>query len=201
MAIGMAKRLVACALMFVAATTFSISQNAKVDEVRNKIIEAAKGKQSAECGFVITKRSKLLKDPAVMTGRMSYQKPYSVYWECRTPSKTIFTTDGEKATIEKDGEKRTIDLKSTKMFRRIKRMTGEGIGVESLMKSNKFDADVTEEANDWLMTLTPNKKEIAQFASEIVLLVGKNDCVVKKIEITGKNGDTTTIELKNMKTK
>lgn len=199
MAIGIAKRLIACALIFVASTTYSLSQKASVDDVKSKIIAAAKSKKSVECDFVITKFSKLLKEPAVITGNMAYQKPYSIYWESATPSKTIFTTDGENATIKKNGETKTIDLKSSKMFKRIKRMTGEGIGIESLMKSDKFETTVAEEPTKWVMTLTPNKKEIAQFASQMVLHVDKNDCVVKTIEITSKSGDSTTIELKNIK--
>lgn len=199
MAIGIAKRLIACALIFVASTAYSLSQKAGVDDVKNKIIAAAKSKKSVECDFVITKVSKLLKEPAVITGNMAYQKPYSIYWESATPSKTIFTTDGENATIKKNGETKTIDLKSNKMFKRIKRMTGEGIGLESLMKSDKFETAIVEEPTKWVMTLTPNKKEIAQFASQMVLHVDKKDCVVKTIEITSKSGDTTTIELKNIK--
>lgn len=199
MAIGIAKRLVACALIFVASVTHSLSQNASADDIKGKIVAAAKSKKSIECDFVITKRSKLLKEPAVTTGNMAYQKPYSIYWESATPSKTIFTTDGEKATIKKDGETKTIDLKSNKMFKRIKRMTGEGIGIESLMKSDKFDTNVAEEPTEWVMTLIPNKKEIAQFASQMVLHIDKKDCVIKIIEITSKSGDTTTVELKNMK--
>lgn len=199
MAIGIAKRLIACALIFVASTTYSLSQNASVDDVKGKIIAAAKSKKSVECDFVITKVSKLLKEPAVITGNMAYRKPYSIYWESATPSKTIFTTDGEEATIKKDGETKTIDLKSNKMFKRIKRMTGEGIGMESLMKSDKFETTIAEEPTKWVMTLIPNKKEIAQFASQMVLYVDKKDCVVKTIEITSKSGDTTTIELKNIK--
>lgn len=199
MATGIAKRLVACALVFIASMTHSISQNADVDEVKSKIIAAAKSKKSVECDFVITKRSKLLKEPAVTTGSMAYRKPYAIYWESATPSKTTFTTDGEKATIKKNGETKTIDLKSNKMFKRIKRMTGDGIGIESLMKSDKFDSTVAEEPTEWVLTLIPDRKEIAQFASQMVLRVDKKDCVVKIIEITSKSGDTTTIELKNIK--
>lgn len=200
MAISIVKRLIAFSAAMIVATLAATSQNSSVADVKSRILAAAKEKKTMECDFVLTKRSQLLKEAAIMTGRMAYQKPDIIYWECVSPGKIVFTSDGKQATIEKDGQKSTIDLKSNRIYKRMKKMLGEGMGIESLVASDKLDAKVDDLTDRWRMTMTPNKKEIEQLASKIVLLVDKSDCTVKTVELTSKNGDFTTIELKNIKT-
>lgn len=197
---GIAKRLTLFVFSLLVASTALFAQKTDIAQVKRDIAASTKDKQTLVCDFVITKRSKMLKDAAVMTGKMAYKKPYQIYWECTSPSKIVFTSDGTQATVEKNGEKKTVDLKSDKVFKRIKKMTTQGIGIESLVESDKFDATLSESDTEWIITMTPNRKELEQFASKIVLHADKMNHVIKTIELTAKNGDSTTIELRNVKT-
>lgn len=177
-----------------------IAQAQDLATVKAQVIAKARENKSLTCDFKVTKTSSLLKAPAVTTGKMSYTKPYTIAWESTSPSQVKFTTDGVTATVEKNGGKKTIDLKQSKMYKRIKKMTGDEIGIESLVASDKFDSQLQESDGWWLIVMTPNKKELIQFTKQIVIHVDKADSAIKVIEFTSKSGDTTTIELLNIQT-
>lgn len=178
----------------------TLAQAQDLAAVRAQVVAKARENKTLSCDFRVTKRSSLLKEPAVTTGHMTYTKPYAIAWQFTSPSQIKFTTDGQTATVTKDGGTKTIDLKQSKMYKRIKKMTGDEVGIESLITSDKFDSRLEQTDDWWLIVLTPNKKELETFAKQVVLHADKKDSTIKVIVLTSKSGDTTTIELTNIKT-
>lgn len=175
------------------------AQQTEQTEITHAICEAARNAQTMQCDFSMTRKNKMLKDAAIMRGKMTTSQPNCIYWECAEPKKIIFTTNGEKVRIIKDGKTSITDLNENRIFKRIKRLTSNGIGVDNLIKSENFSVTTSETQTEWIVTLTPLRKELKQFLTALTLHADKKDAIVKKIELQGKNGDSTTMVIENIK--
>ncbi len=160
---------------------------------------AAKATQCMTCDFVQTRKTKMLKEAAMTEGTLIYRQPDCVVWECKTPNAMTFVTNGKRAKVTKDGKTTVTELAENKIFKRIMRMAKGGFGIENIVGSTDFSQSVSDNGKEWIITLTPLRKELKQIVNSITLQADKADAVVKTIVMTDKNGDTTTLELKNIK--
>ncbi len=160
-------------------------------------MESAK---TMNCDFTQTRKTKMLKDAAVMKGRLYTQQPNKVRWECKYPNHIIFVTDGRNVQTNKDGKTTETDLTKNKIYQRVARITKGKMSIADILKNADFTQTATETANEWVITLIPQKKELKQVIASITIHADKADAIAKKIVLTDKNGDTTTIELKNIET-
>ncbi len=191
-------------LAAVAAATIISAYTAKAQqdsciEIKQRICAAAQRTQTMECDFVQTKRNKMLKDAAVMSGHLVYKQPESIYWRCETPNKVSFATNGQNAKVSKDGKTTVTNLSDNKIYKRIKRMAKGGLGVDGILSSDDFASSITEENSTWVVTLTPKRKELKQIIEKVTLHADPKDAIVKTVDILGKNGDRTTMEFKNIR--
>ena len=190
--------IAACAAILCLNIGSAEAQTNKETEITQKICEAAKNMQTMTCDFVQTRRTKMLKNPVVSEGSMTYRQPDCIVWECKTPNAITFVTNGKRAKVTADGKTTETELADNKIFKRIMRISKGGFGIENIIGSTDFAQSVSEDATEWTVTLTPLRKELKQMISSITLKADKKDAVVKTIIVTDKNGDTTTSQFKNI---
>ncbi len=169
-------------------------------DIALKICSAMESAKTMACDFTQTKKTKMLKAPMVMKGRLYTRQPNSVRWECEYPNHVTFVTDGKYAKILKDGKLTETDLTGNKIYQRVMRISKGRLSIADLLKSDDFIQTATETTNEWVITLIPQRKELKQVVASITIHADKKDAIAKKIVLTDKNGDTTTIELKNIET-
>ena len=68
-----------------------------------------------------------------------------------------------------------------------------------LTNNKEFNVSISDVNNQWVASLIPQKKELKQMYSKIILYFGKASSIIQKVEMIEKNGDKTIIELKNVK--
>ena len=191
--------LLACLLIGMTSFAQGVKQ-IEASEISQKVCAAMKSAKTMSCDFTQTRKTKMLKEAAVMKGRLYTQQSNMVRWECKYPNHIIFVTDGRNIQINKDGKTTETDLTKNKIYQRVERITKGEMSIADILKSSDFTQTATETANEWVITLIPQRKELKQVIASITIHADKADAIAKKIVLTDKNGDTTTIELKNIET-
>lgn len=139
----------------------------------------------------------MLNDKMVSYGKMSYHKPNRLRWEYTSPMAYVFAMDGDKVSITDKGHTKVVDAKKHKGFREVSKMMSEGFFEKSLTDPRLFTTTVTCEKQPtltYVATLVPKRKELKMVWSKLVLHFDVNNKMVKRAEMSGKNGDLTVIE-------
>lgn len=191
--------LLACLMIGLTSFAQGVKQ-IDASEISQKVCAAMESAKTMNCDFTQTRKTKMLKDAAVMKGRLYTQQPNKVRWECKYPNHIIFVTDGRNVQTNKDGKTTETDLTKNRIYQRVVKITKGKMSIADILKSSDFTQTATETANEWVITLTPQRKELKQVIASITIHADKADAIAKKIVLTDKNGDTTTIELKNIET-
>ncbi len=191
--------LLAC--LMIGMTSFAQgSKQCDASEISQKVCAAMESAKTMTCDFTQTRKAKMLKDAIVMKGRLYTQQPNMVRWECKQPNSIIFVTDGKNVKVSKDGKLKEANLENNKIYKRVMRLSKGKMSIADILKSGEFIQTATETSSEWVIVLEPQRKELKQVIASITIHADKADAIVRTIILTDKNGDTTTLELKNIET-
>lgn len=186
-------------LFFICLSVLSVSaQNQQA--IVEKINKACSEMKTMECDFVQTKYLKMLNDQMVSKGKMSYQQPSALRWEYTTPYTYTFVLNDNKILLKNDRRKDVIDVNQNKMFKEIARIMMNSIVGKCLTDDKAFKTTIEETSAEWVATLLPQKKDMKQMWTKLILHFDRAKNAVVKVEMYEKTGDHTVIDLKNTKT-
>lgn len=186
-------------LYFICLSVLSVSaQNQQA--IVEKINKACAEMKTMECDFVQTKYLKMLNDQMVSKGKMSYQQPSALRWEYTTPYTYTFVLNDNKILLKNDRRKDVIDVNQNKMFKEIARIMMNSIVGKCLTDDKAFKTTIEETSAEWVATLLPQKKDMKQMWTKLILHFDRAKNAVVKVEMYEKTGDHTVIDLKNTKT-
>ncbi|MBP5478235.1 MAG: outer membrane lipoprotein carrier protein LolA [Bacteroidaceae bacterium] len=176
----------------------AMAQNEGEQKIIQKISKAAQSMTSMQCDFVQTKHMKLLNDNMVSYGKMYYQKSSKLRWEYTSPYTYTFILNDSKVLLKKGNRNDVIDVNQNKMFKEIARMMMNSVVGKCLTDKKDFKISVAETSEQYVATLLPQKKDMKQMFSKVILYVNKRQLSIAKVEMQEKKGDNTVIELKNI---
>lgn len=176
----------------------AMAQNEGEQKIIQKISKAAQSMTSMQCDFVQTKHMKLLNDNMVSYGKMYYQQNSKLRWEYTSPYTYTFILKDSKVLLKKGNRNDVIDVNQNKMFKEIARMMMNSVVGKCLTDKKDFKISVAETPEQYVATLLPQKKDMKQMFSKIILYVNKRQLSIAKVEMQEKKGDNTVIELKNI---
>ena len=176
----------------------AMAQNEGEQKIIQKISKAAQSMTSMQCDFVQTKHMKLLNDNMVSYGKMYYQQNSKLRWEYTSPYSYTFILNDSKVLLKKGNRNDVIDVNQNKMFKEIARMMMNSVVGKCLTDKKDFKISVAETPEQYVATLLPQKKDMKQMFSKIILYVNKRQLTIAKVEMQEKKGDNTVIELKNI---
>ena len=176
----------------------AMAQNEGEQKIIQKISKAAQSMTSMQCDFVQTKHMKLLNDNMVSYGKMYYQQSSKLRWEYTSPYTYTFILNDSKVLLKKGNRNDVIDVNQNKMFKEIARMMMNSVVGKCLTDKKDFKISVAETPDQYVATLLPQKKDMKQMFSKIILYVNKRQLTIAKVEMQEKKGDNTVIELKNI---
>lgn len=186
-------------LLFICLSVLSVSaQNQQ--SIVEKINKACSEMKTMECDFVQTKYLKMLNDQMVSKGKMSYQQPSALRWEYTTPYTYTFVLNDNKILLKNDRRKDVIDVNQNKLFKEIARIMMNSIVGKCLTDDKAFKTTIEETSAEWVATLLPQKKDMKQMWTKLILHFDRAKNAVVKVEMYEKTGDHTVIDLKNTKT-
>ena len=190
------KRILTILLLLCTTTLCTYAQSRQ--QMLDAIASATAQIRDMECDFVQTKKIKLLNRSMVSRGHMSYRQPDKLRWEYTTPYTYVFVVNGNKVQILNNNRKDVIDVDRNRMFREIVNIMLGTVAGTSLGDRSSFRTTVTGTQTEYIATLVPQKKEMRQMYSNIILHFDPKAGVVSKIEMNEAKGDMTTIELCNI---
>lgn len=176
----------------------AMAQNEGEQKIIQKVSKAAQSMTSMQCDFVQTKHMKLLNDNMVSYGKMYYQQNSKLRWEYTSPYTYTFILNDSKVLLKKGNRNDVIDVNQNKMFKEIARMMMNSVVGKCLTDKKDFKISVAETSEQYVATLLPQKKDMKQMFSKVILYVNKRQLSIAKVEMQEKKGDNTVIELKNI---
>ena len=187
-------------ILFIILLPFGVfAQTSEEQKIVNKINKFNSEISSIECDFVQTKHLQILNDKMVSYGKMYYQQPDKLRWEYKKPYTYVFILNGTKVYLKKESRNDVIDIKQNKVFKSIAEIMMNSVIGKCLTNNKEFKVSILDVNNQWVASLIPQKKELKQMYSKIILYFGKANSIIQKVEMIEKNGDKTIIELKNVK--
>lgn len=187
-------------LLFLFSLFFSVAQAQGDDaQIRQKIAVAAQTMTSMQCDFVQTKQLKMLNDKMVSEGRMYYSQKDKLRWEYVKPYQYTFIMNGDRVLLKNKERSDVIDVRQNKIFREIANIMLNSVVGNCLNDDRSFKTSITTAGGQWVATLLPQRKDMKQMFQKIILHFDQQRATVSRVELVEKNGDLTTIDLKNIR--
>lgn len=177
-----------------------MAQQMSEEQAKKQISQAAAIIKTMQCDFVQTKHLKMLNDKMVSKGRMYYQQSDKLRWEYTAPYTYTFIINGTKVMMRNNRRNDVIDVNQNKVFREIARIMMSSVVGNCLNNPKDFKATISTDKDQWIATLTPQRKDLKAMFQTIRLYFDRQKQMVQKVELTEKKGDKTVIELTNAKT-
>lgn len=189
------KKILTILFSFCTALT-ALAQREAIDE----ICQASVRISTVQADFTQTKKMKMLSDVMVSRGKMWCTQPNLLRWEYQSPQPSSFILNNGKVLLSKGQHDRIVNVNRNKMLRQITRlMMPDGLG-KCLTEEKDFQVSVQSENAQHILTLLPQSKELKQMFTRLVLNYDRKQSVVTKIKMYEKGGDSSVIELTNIKT-
>lgn len=188
--------LIMCVLSLLSVSAQTTSQA----DIIKQINKTAAGVKTLQCDFVQTKQMSLLGEDLVSKGRMYYQQTSRLRWEYVSPYTYTFILNDSKVLLKKGSRNDVIDINKNRMFKEIANIMMNSVVGKCLTDDKTFRTAIKETQTEWVATLQPQKKDMKQMFSRIVLHFDRQQSVVVKVEMFEPSGDKTVIELQNIKT-
>lgn len=184
-------------LSFLSIHTLVYGQKTE-QEIIEKINSEAMKLASMQCEFVQTKKVVLLNDRMVSKGKMFYKQSNKLRWEYTTPYAYVFVLNGSKISFGKN-QKEVIDVNQSRVFKEIASIMMNSVVGKCLSDKKSFKTTIKASNSEYIATLIPQTKEIKRLFNTIILHFDRQQSFVVRVELIEKNGDVTTIDLKNIK--
>ncbi|MCD8304794.1 MAG: outer membrane lipoprotein carrier protein LolA [Prevotellaceae bacterium] len=192
--------IVAFCLAFMLCSLGAGAQELSQEEVVQRISKAAQLTKSLQCEFVQTKEMKLLSDKMVSCGKLYYQQPQKMRWEYTSPYRYTFIVNGSEVTIRKDQRTDKISVNDSKVFKEITRIMMNCVLGKALSDNRSFKTSIASTSSEWVATMVPQNSEMKKMFKAITLYFDKLSSMVSKVVLSEQNGDSTMIEMKEVKT-
>lgn len=181
-------------------TTLAFSQNYTAAQVRQRINKAASSMNSMSCDFVQTKTVKMLKKEMVSYGKMYYSKSNKLRWEYTSPYRYIFILNDQTVWLKNSKGDSKINVAQSKMFKEITRIMMSSVVGTCVSNNKDFKVSLQGHGNNWQAVMTPLRNPMKQMFSQIIVYFDMRKSMVSNVKMVEKNGDTTFITLKNVRT-
>lgn len=185
-------------IVMMLSVSTSFAQNYTVAQVRQRIYAAASKMNTMQCDFVQTKSLKLLKSKMVSHGRTFYSKPNKLRWEYTTPYHYIFILNGQTVWMKNTQGSSKIDVAQSKMFKEITRIMMSSVLGTCVSNNRDFAVSLNGQGNNWKAILVPKKSPLKQMFKTITVYFDMRKSEVYGVKMIDKNGDATSIVLKNV---
>lgn len=187
-------------LLFLFSLFFSVAQAQDSEaNIKQKIAAAAQAMTSLQCDFVQTKQLKMLNDKMVSEGRMYYSQKDKLRWEYVKPYQYTFIMNGDRVLLKNRERSDVIDVRQNKLFREIANIMLSSVVGNCLSDDRTFKTSISTTGGEWVATLLPQRKDMKQMFQKIILHFDQRQATVSRVELVEKNGDQTTIDLKNIR--
>ena len=190
-------------LIFMVSITTSLSAQTytpvkDIESVKAKIINASKAVTTIQSNFTQEKYLSVMTQKIMSKGLFWFKKENMVRWEYTAPYQYIIVLANGKVQIKDEEKKSEYDMSSNKSFKQINDMMIQLVQ-GTVFNSGLYSFSFSENAQDYLVTLTPIDKKLKTYFQTIQLLFDKSSLDVMQMKMMEIGGDYTIIKFSNKK--
>jgi len=165
---------------------------------RKKFSETAAKLSTIQADFVQVKNLNVLEEKITSKGKFWFKKPNMVKMEYQSPYKYLMIINHDKMTIHDETKTTTLSSRSNKMLEYVNQIIIDCVQGTAI-DSKEFHVKVFENDKQYLLAMSPVKKEMKDFFSNIHLYIDKADYSVSRMEMIEPNNDNTVFTFLNKK--
>ena len=164
-----------------------------------EVCAAAAEMTSLQCDFVQVKQLSLLQTALTSKGTMYYKGGDRLRWEYTSPYAYTFVLNHDRVMLKSSEKTDVVSVRSSKMFQQIARIMLNSVTGRCLADDGDFEVTMYGTETAWEARLVPRQKELAALFGEVRLHIDPKLRMVTVVELMERSGDTTRIEMKNVR--
>jgi outer membrane lipoprotein-sorting protein len=163
-----------------------------MDAFRTSFNTAAQQMRSIKSDFTQEKNLSLLSEKIVSKGKFWFKRENMVRMEYQQPFQYLMIMNGNNVYIKDGQQENRISVKSNKLFQKINKITVDCIN-GSILNNKDFGVSAFENAQQYLLEMTPVAKGLSEFFAKIQVTIDRKDYSVTRINMMEAGGDNTVI--------
>ncbi|HMT28361.1 MAG TPA: outer membrane lipoprotein carrier protein LolA [Bacteroidia bacterium] len=167
-----------------------------VIEFKEQLSKAAKNTNSIKSNFVQEKNLNVLSEKIISKGEFKFKKQNKVRMEYTTPFKYLLVINNDKVMIKDSQKSNSFSSRSNKLFTVINNIIIDCVQGTAL-DNKDFRSAVFKSDKNYLITLTPVKKDLKEYFETINVYLDNKDFSVSKLDMMEPTGDNTIINFLN----
>jgi len=165
-------------------------------DFRKKFVTASGNIQTIKSDFVQEKNLSMLSEKINSKGSFLFKKDNMVRMEYTKPYRYLLIINKDKVLIRDEQKSNTFSARGNKLFENINKIIIDCVQ-GTAMDNKDFKAKAFESEKQYLLTLTPSRKNMQEFFLKINVFIEKKDYSVHKMDMIEPSGDNTLITFMN----
>jgi outer membrane lipoprotein carrier protein len=186
--------------LFLLTAPALFAQNYSQAQVRQRINNVAANMRTMTCNFVQTKTLHMLKSKVTSRGNMYYSRANRLRWEYTSPYHYTFILNGQTVWLKNSRGNSRINVEQSKMFKEITRIMMSSVLGTCVSNNRDFNVSLQGHGNSWHAVMRPKRNPMKQMFSTITVYFDMARSMVSSVRMVERNGDTTVIQLRNVRT-
>lgn len=163
---------------------------------KTRFAQASAKITSIESDFVQVKNLAMIKDKMTSKGKFFYKKERKVRIDYSTPYKYLMVLNGNDMKVKDEQKTSNYNARSNKMMQSVNNVMMDCM--RGTVYSNKeFVTAVFENANDYVLVLTPSTSIMKKMFSRIEVFLDKSDYNVLRLNMVENGGDNSLMTFTN----
>lgn len=163
---------------------------------KTQFAAATQKTQTITSDFVQEKNLTMLSEKITSKGKFWFKKDNLVRMEYNQPFQYLVIINKNNVFVKDGNKENKISTKSNKLFQQINRMMVDCVQGTALNNTD-FTVVVFENAQSYLIELSPVAKGMKDYFKNINIVLAKKDYSVSKLEMYEQSGDNTIISFLN----
>ena len=194
------KKAISIFFILFSLTVFAQPKGFKIigdeENFRKKMTDAANNTQTIKSDFTQEKNINVLSEKIISRGLFLFKKQNMVRMEYTHPFKYLMIINKDKVMIKDEQKTNSFSSKSNKLFATINNIILDCVQGTAL-ENKDFTSKIFENETQYLLVLTPQKKDLKEFFENISIYLEKKDCSVHHLDMSEPSGDNTVITFSN----
>lgn len=188
--------VICCCLIFMHQALLAQPKGFKpvgnMEDFRTSFNTAAQQMRSIKSDFTQEKNLSLLSEKIISKGKFWFKRENLVRMEYQQPFQYLMIMNGNNVYIKDGQQENRISVKSNKLFQKINKITVDCIN-GSILNNKDFAVSAFENAQQFLLEMTPVAKGLSEFFAKIQVTIDRKDYSVTRINMMEAGGDNTVI--------
>lgn len=187
-----------CALLIAGVGLVYAGTRTPVDDIVERIAAECAGMKTMKCDFTQISTVPLMDEKQISSGKMIYRQPSALKWIYTEPFNYSLIIEDDNISVDTDQGHTELDNDASRMVRGLTGIVLGCMSGQNLKDKRLFQTTVTEQDNEWVAVLIPQRREMKRYFSEIVMVFAPETSLLKRLTMKDQNGGSTEVIISNV---